>query len=138
MPSILNTRTSTLFQLRHPLIAFVLIFMLLALHGMRSADPSSSAAREQERVQTLKITPAGYTPHALLCREGETAVLTIVNTDARPHHLVIDKLDLHIPVLKPGESVTLPLAHAAKGTYLFHSDRLDPAGADYRGTLTIR
>nr|WP_241254540.1 cupredoxin domain-containing protein [Brevibacillus sp. SYP-B805] len=105
---------------------------------MRSADPSSTAAPERERVQTLRITPAGYAPHALLCSEGETAALVIVNTDARPHHLVIDKLALRIPVLKPGESVTLPLAHALKGTYLIHSDLFNPAGADYRGTLTIR
>lgn len=134
----MNVRFSPFFQLRHPIVALVLILVLLGLHSFTATNQSSSAATQQQ-AGTISITQAGFLPHHLTIQAGQEVVLMVVNQDSRPHNFAIEELGIHTATLKPGESAALVLPTTiAKGRYTYVSNPAGLPEAGYHGMLIMR
>ncbi|CAM5782126.1 MULTISPECIES: cupredoxin domain-containing protein [Brevibacillus] len=120
-------------QLRYPLIALALILGLLAIHQYRLyASPVTA-----QRVQTVTISNAGFLPNKLSVNKGETVSLMIVNTDIRPHNLVIRELNVQSSDLKPNQSATLQFLAEQEGQFPFISNTPGYPEIGYQGTLIV-
>ncbi|WP_134684237.1 cupredoxin domain-containing protein [Brevibacillus migulae] len=133
----MNIRLTRLFQLRHPLIALLLILILLGLHSFTSTNQPSATVLQQ-KMSTISITQAGFLPNQLSKRVGEKITLMVVNQDTRPHNFSIVKLHVHSATLKPGESTSLILEESLhKGVYPFISNPSGIPETGYSGQLSI-
>ncbi|USG66701.1 cupredoxin domain-containing protein [Brevibacillus ruminantium] len=120
--------------LRYPFLALALILGLLVIHHQywMSAAPASV-----QRMQTVTISNAGFLPNKLTARKGEIVSLTIINTDIRPHNLVIQELNVSSIDLKPSQSTTLQFAAAKEGQFPFVSNTPGYPETGYQGILII-
>jgi plastocyanin len=121
-------------QFRYPLIALALTLGLLILHSQYRLHASSTAS---QRVQTITISNSGFLPSQLICHQGDLVSLMVVNTDTRPHNLVIEELQVSSTNLKPSQSTTLQFTAAKKGRYTFISSAPGYPESGYRGVLIV-
>jgi plastocyanin len=124
-----------LYRLRYPLIAFALILLLLAIH--RHFFMNRSSTTTGQKFQTVTITNAGFLPNQLKYHEGETISWMVVNTDSRPHNLVIEELLVFSANLKPNESTALQFKAAKKGRFAYVSNSPGSPETGYRGLLIV-
>jgi plastocyanin len=121
-------------QFRYPLIALALTLGLLALHSQYRLHASSTAA---QRVHAITISNSGFLPSQLICHQGDLVSLMVVNTDTRPHNLVIEELQVSSANLKPSQSATLQFSAAKKGRFTFFSSAPGYPESGYRGVLIV-
>ncbi|WP_019121333.1 cupredoxin domain-containing protein [Brevibacillus massiliensis] len=131
----MSNRFPRLYLVGYPLFALGMILSLLALHSFSSYKISTASTGV--KLQSVTITSSGFLPQTLKYHEGEKISLVVVNTDQRPHNLVIKSLQIESPPLKQGEATTLSFTAAKKGAYSFYSDAPGYPEAGYRGTLVI-
>lgn len=123
-------------RLRYPLIALAMIIALLLMHNHFSSKISSAISGK--RAQTVTITNAGFVPNQLLFQEGDRISLMLVNSDSRPHNLVIGALKAFSANLQPNQSTTMEFAVEKKGTFDFISDSPGYPEAGYHGKLIVQ
>lgn len=135
----MNLRMPTLLQLRHPLIAFVLIALLLAAHRSFAAPPALPAVTTEGTV-SISMTSKGFFPNQLVKQAGTSFTLKVSNQDIRPHNFVIEELHIHTSTLMPGEELTLVLPSIVeKGSYLYTSQEADHQHeAGFQGMLMLK
>lgn len=121
-------------QWRYPLIALSLILGLLGIHHQYRITASPAAV---QRVQTITISNAGFLPNKLTARKGEVISLTVINTDIRPHNLVIRDLQVSSIDLKPSQSTTLQFSVDQEGQFPFVSDTPGYPETGYQGVLIV-
>jgi plastocyanin len=120
---------------RYPLIALVLTLGLLALHSQYRLHASSTTS---QRVQAITISNSGFLPSQLICHQGELVSLMVVNTDTRPHNLVIEELQVSSTNLKPSQSTTVQFIAAKKGRFTFLSSAPGYPESGFRGVLIVQ
>jgi plastocyanin domain-containing protein len=121
-------------QLRYTLLTLAVTLALLGTYHFSRTDAAGFAA---QRTQTVTISSAGFLPSRVAVRAGEQVALTIVNTDVKPHNLVIPALHIASQELKPSQSTVLQFTPRTKGQFTFVSDIPGYPETGYQGLLII-
>lgn len=121
-------------QFRYPFIALAVTLGLLGTHHAFHLHSSYAAV---QRTQTVTISSAGFLPNRLSVHAGEPVSLMVVNTDTRPHNLVIRELNVYCTELKPSQSTILQFSTDKRGQFPFISDVPGYPESGYQGMLII-
>jgi nitrite reductase (NO-forming) len=101
------------------------------------ASPAAECAPAAAGGTTIDMGDLYFKPNSFTISANTEVTVTLKNVGALPHDFNIDQLNVHSPVVQPGQTATVTIKGAA-GTYQYYCNQPGHKAAGMVGTLTIK